>query len=471
MQYSMKRIVLAIAMAFPVAAFAQTAQDLKAELEALKSKVKQLEAMVEKVSAKADLDAAAGAAGGELKAEFNRVKLNSEAMSEQLEASGFKGLKVSGYMDPTYIMNQRQNTSSFVFMKNFGDQNSHGGPGSGASYAYDNAFFGSALISFEKEMEGGTKWLLELMPHKSGGAGGGYNVDSIVNQAFVSIPLESGTKFLAGQVGSWQGYEYQRADMKKTITGNLLFDFTGPTFMTGVGLEHVDGKWTSKAIIGNLNSGRITDRRSPALHWRVDYAMDEFTGIGAAGLHGKPIDGTSLIYAELDAYYTRGDISLMGQVEAGQFKNGSFTGEDTNWFGLSALAAYKFTPRLEGLIRGDYVRNEKNGGGTPNLTFPECDQSTGAPQAGSGTTCGDARNGFGPSLTAIQAFNADPSVGLKGSNRSALTLGMNYAISSNATLKLELRHDHASQDVFYDVKSATYKNNNTLLGVSTLVKF
>ncbi|NMM29373.1 MAG: DUF3138 family protein [Glaciimonas sp.] len=467
----MKKIVLAIAMTFPVAAFAQSAQDLKAELEALKTKVKQLEDMVEKVSAKADMNAAAGAADGEMKAEFNRVKLNSEAMGEQLEASGFKGLKISGYMDPTYIMNQRQNTSSFVFMKNFGNPNSQGGPGSGASYAYDNAFFGSALISFEKEMEGGTKWLLELMPHKSGGDGGGYNTNSIVNQAFVTIPLDSGTKFIAGQVGSWQGYEYQRADMKKTITGNLLFDFTGPTFMTGVGLDHLDGKWETKAIIGNLNNGRITDRRSPTLHWRVDYSMDEFTGIGAAGVHGKPWSGASLNYGELDAYFTRGNISLMGQVETGQLKSGSFTGEDTNWFGLSALAAYKFTPRLEGLVRGDYIRNQKNGGGTPNLTFPECNQSTGLPQSGSGTLCGDARNGFGPSLTAIQAFNADPSIGLKGTNRAALTFGMNYTINSNATLKLELRHDRASQDVFYDVKSGTYKNNNTLLGVSTLVKF
>ncbi|WP_025917284.1 DUF3138 family protein [Herminiimonas sp. CN] len=467
----MKKIVLAIAMAFPAAAFAQSAKDLKAELEALKIQVQQLEAMVEKVSAKADMNAAAGAADSDMKAEFNRVKLNSESMSEQLEANGLKGLKVTGYMDPTYIMNQRQNTSSFVFMKNFGDQNSHGGPGSNASYAYDNAFLGSALISFEKEMEGGTKWLLELMPHKSAGDGGGYNSNSIVNQAFVTIPMGSGNKFIAGQVGSWQGYEFQRADMKKTVTGNLLFDFTGPTFMTGVGLDHLDGKWETKAIVGNLNNGRITDHRSPTLHWRVDYTMDEFTGIGAAGLHGKPVDGTSLNYGELDASFTRGDITMSGQIEAGQFKRGSFTGEDTNWFGLSALAAYKFTPRLEGVVRGDYIRNEKNGGGTPNLTFPECDQSTGFPQAGSGTLCGDARNGFGPSLTAIQAFNADPSVGLKGTNRSALTLGMNYTISSNALLKFELRHDHASQDVFYDVKSGTYKNNNTLLGVSTLVKF
>jgi hypothetical protein len=467
MQQKLNKIVLAIAMAFPVAAFAQSAQDLQAELDALKSKVKQLEGLIEKVAAKAD----ASTDGGDMKAEFYRVKLNSEAMGEQLETNGFKGLKVSGYMDPTYIMNRRRDTSGFVFMKNFADPNNDGGPGADAPYSYDNAFFGSALISFEKEMEGGIKWLLELMPYKSAGDGGGFNSNSIVNQAFVTVPLQSGTNVLIGQIGSWQGYEYQRSDKKKTITGNLLFDFTGPTFMTGVGIEHNAGKLSTKAIIGNMNNGRVTDHRSPILHWRADYAMDEFTGVGVAGVHGRPVSGTTLNYGEVDAYYTRGDITLMGQLEGGHFKKGSITGEDTNWVGVSALGAYKFTPRMEGLVRADYIRNEKNGGGTPNLTFPECDLATGFSQEGTGTFCGDARNGFGPSLAAIQAYTADPSVGLKGTNRGALTLGMNYMLNTTTVLKLELRHDHASQDVFYDVKSGTFKNHNTLFGVSTLVQF
>ena len=36
---------------------------------------------------------------------------------------------------------------------------------------------------------------------------------------------------------------------------------------------------------------------------------------------------------------------------------------DSRWSGLSALAAYKFTPRLEGIVRVDHLRNAKHGGG------------------------------------------------------------------------------------------------------------
>ncbi|QJQ04879.1 DUF3138 family protein [Undibacterium piscinae] len=189
---------------------AQSAQDLKLELDAMKAKIKQLEAMVEAINVKA---AAVASTESENQAEFNRMKIKTEAMEDQLEVGGFKGLKVSGYIDPTYIYNQRQNTSSVVFMKNFSDANGDGAhPSQNTAYAYDNAFFGTALLRFEKEMEGGTKWLLELMPHKSYGDGGGYNLGSIVNQATVSIPINGlNNRFLAGQFGSYPGYEYQLA--------------------------------------------------------------------------------------------------------------------------------------------------------------------------------------------------------------------------------------------------------------------
>lgn len=468
--HSLKKIVIAVALAFPVVASAQSAQELKTELDALKAKVKQLEAMVEKVSARAE-SAAVTDASAETRADFNRVKIKTEGLEDQMEASGFKGLKISGFMDPTYIYNQRQQTSSFVFMKNFGD--THAAGGTNVPYAYDNAYFGSAFIKFEKEMEGGTKWLLELMPHKSYGDGGGFNTGSIVNQAFVSMPLDSlNEKFLAGQIGSWPGYEYQLATAKKTITNNLLFDFTEPTFMTGFGYEHIDGQWDSKIIVGNLNNGRITDRRSPAAHWRVDYSKGEYQGFGLAGLHGKTSGTTSVNYLEGDAYFIRGAWTLQGQLEGGVAKGSAFNGGDAKWLGLSTLAAYKFTPRLEGIARFDYLKNDKNGGGTPNLVFPAGCQTADLVTDPTGATpmasnCGDYRNGFGPAADGT-GFVANPD---KGTNRYALTFGLGYALTPSATLKLELRHDRASQDVFYDVGSQSFKNSNTLLGVSTVVSF
>ncbi|MFC3110811.1 DUF3138 family protein [Undibacterium arcticum] len=481
--FSLKKTVIAIALAFPIAASAQSMQAIKAELDALKAKVQQLEGLVDQANAKADKAAttasATPAAGGfddDTRAEFNRVKVKSEGLEDQIEASGFKGLKISGFMDPTYIYNQRQHTSSFIFMKNFNDANTGAG-GTNAGYAYDNAYFGSALIRFEKEMEGGTKWLLELMPHKSYGDGGGFNSGSIVNQAFVSIPMGSlNDKFLAGQIGSWPGYEYELgagATSKKTITNNLLFDFTEPTFMTGVGYEHIAGPWDSKAIIGNLNNGRITDRRAPALHWRVDYAKGEFQGFGFSGLHGKTSGTTSVNYLETDAYFTRGNLNLQGQLEAGLAKGSAFNGGDAKWIGLSTLASYKITSRLEGIARFDYIKNDKNGGGTPNLVFPAGCQTADLATDPTGATpmasnCGDYRNGFGPGIDNATGLVADPN---KGANRYALTLGLDYAMTPNAMLKFEVRHDRATQNTFFDVGSSTFKKDNTLFGASTVVSF
>lgn len=466
--HSLKKIAIAVALTLPGAAFAQSTQELKAELDAMKAKMEKLEAMIEQMNAKA----ASGGMDADTRADFNRVKNKTEAMEDMAEASGMKGLKISGFIDPTYIYNQRQKTSSFVFLKNFNDP--HGAGGTDAPYAYDNAYFGTAFIKFEKEMEGGTKWLLELMPHKSYGDGGGYNVGSIVNQAFVSIPMASlNERFLAGQIGSWPGYEYQLATAKKTITNNLLFDFTEPTFMTGFGYERIDGKWDSKFIIGNLNNGRITDRRAPALHWRTDYSKGEFQGFGLAGLHGKTSASTSVNYLEGDAYFTRGNVTLQGQLEAGRATRTAFNGGDAAWIGLSTLGAYKFTPRLEGIARFDYLKNDKNGGGTPNLVFPggcqtpdySVDPTGATPMA---SNCGEYRNGFGPGIDNSTGLVANPN---KGANRYALTLGLGYAMTPNAMLKFELRYDRASQNVFYDVGSQSYKKDNALFGVSTVVSF
>jgi hypothetical protein len=472
----LKKAVIAITLAFPVAAMAQSAQDLKLELDAMKARIKQLEAMVESINTKS---VAVAATEVENQAEFNRMKIKTEAMEDQLEAGGFKGLKVSGYIDPTYIYNQRQDTSSVVFMKNFSDPNLAGDgthPSQNASYAYDNAFFGTALLRFEKEMEGGTKWLLELMPHKSYGDGGGYNIGSIVHQATVSIPFSGlNNRFLAGQFGSWAGYEYPAAagpQSKKTITNNLLFDFADPTFMAGFGYEHIAGPLDIKLIVGNANNGRLTDRKSPSLHWRVDYSNGEFGGFGASGLHGKSSANTTVNSVELDTFFTRGNLSLLGQIEVGQTSNGAYNGGDAKWLGISGLAAYKITPRLEALARMDYVKNSANGGGVPTVVFGKCSLPDFATDPSGATTidatCGDYRNGFGPGIDNATGLISDPN---KGANRYALTFGMNYSLTPNAVLKFELRRDGSSENTFYDVPSKTYKKDNLMFGASTVVSF
>jgi Protein of unknown function (DUF3138) len=465
------KLVLAVACALPLLASAQDNSAIKQELDALKEKIKQLEEKMQKPSA---VDS---------QAEADRVRVKVESLEDERESSGFKGLKVSGFVDPTYIYNKNANTSSFVFMNNFSNVN-----GSGEVYTYDNAYFGTALIKLEKELDNGSKLMLELMPHKSYGSG--FNIGSLINQATVTIPLTSSRfKFIAGQFGSWPGYEYQLPTAKKTITNNLFFDFTEPTFITGAGLDYTEGKWIYKGIVGNLNSGRDNVTRAPVVHYRVDYSKGEFNGFGFSGLHGQApanfgggfafnpasvTDPTAPVavevptrshfdYLEADAYFVRGDFTWQGQLDFGRHKGAAFNGGDAQWAGISNLVAYKFTPRNEGIFRFDYIDNHKNGGGTPNVGLVSCTD----PTVAGGCAFGDSLNGFGPDVSGTNP-DADPN---RGAKRMALTLGYNYNWNLNTLLKFELRHDRADLPVFFDSKNSNFTKSNTIFGASTVMSF
>ncbi len=139
-------------------AAAQSNADLLKELDALKKRVAELEAKQKAEPAKPA--AAQWGMTPEQAAEFNRISVKTEAMEDAREASGLKGLKISGYMDPAFIYNKRQNRAGFQFLNAVGDD----------GYNYDNSYFGMAMIDFQKEMEGGTKWRLTLAPNRGVGS-------------------------------------------------------------------------------------------------------------------------------------------------------------------------------------------------------------------------------------------------------------------------------------------------------------
>jgi opacity protein-like surface antigen len=488
----LKKAVLAIAigLAFPVLASAQSTKELKAELDALKQHVKKLEAMIESVNAKADkatdvadkatgkadkasekveqASAAAAEAGGAVDlAEFNRIRIKTEGLEDSIEANGFKGLKFSGYIDPTYIFNKNAKTSSFVFLNNNSPIN-----GSTESFGYDNTYFGSAFFNIEKELDGGTKFKVTLVPSKS--TASGYNFGNIVHEATVSIPLgDLSTRLIAGQIPDWTGYEAIPSNQNKLITHNLLFDFSAPNFYTGAGLEFVRGKWDIKTVIGNLNRARIDEagRETPGLFYRGDYAKGEFSGFGFGGIHSGFDDKSQFgrfDIVEVDGYFIRGDVTLQGQLTYGRQKTtpgNLYGGGRASWYGLSVLGAYKLTTQLEGIARFDYINNDKNGGGVLGSTFGgTCKDSTGAD-----ANCPDGRNGFGSGLV-FDGTNwvvADPS---KGSNRYALSLGLNYALLPGVNLKAEYRYDRSSANTFLDA-GGSYRRDNHVFGLSTVVSF
>ena len=454
-------LALALAACFPV--LAQSNAEVLTELRALRERVTELENKLKAAEAKTPTAGQWGMTPEQAR-ELNRVTVKAEALEDARDAAGLRLLKISGYMDPTFIYNKAQNRSGFQFLNKVDVAN--GGDG----YNYDNSYFGAAVIDFQKETESGTRWRLTLAPNR--GVGAVFDGSSPVHEASVSIPLGSlQQRLIVGQLPDWSGYEYLQPTLNKLVTHNLLFDFTLPTAYTGVGFEITEGKWIVKSMLANLNtSKKLPGNNTPVLTYRVDYSKGEFNGFGFAGVHGKatnfraddgvgnpvtlaPYDlrDTSVNLFEADGYFIRGDWTVQGQFSYGRQRSAGITADpvsgelrDAKWWGASGLVAYKFTPRFEGTARLDYVKNDKNGGGLLGYNFA------------------DGRNGLGPDPA------GDPEV---GANRTALTLGLSYLFDLNTTFKVEYRLDRANLPVFEYLKDGSMRKSNSLFGASVLVSF
>ena len=454
-------LVLALAAAFPATAQSTNEQILQ-ELRALRDRVNELEAKLKAAEAKPASTAVQPKWGmtPEQAAEFNRIAIKTESLQDSFTDQGFKGLVITGALDPTYIWTQTRG-GSFAFLNGFaGNGGDFSYPDDG--YGYDNSYFGQAMLDIQKDTEDGTKWRLTLAPQKN--ASSGYNVGSIVHEASVSMELtDNQTRLWVGQIPDWSGYEYVWSFQQPLITHNLLFDFTLPTFYTGAAIDVTRGKWWTRVLVGNMNASRYDrDNSAPVLAYRVDYSKGEFDGFGFAGVHGKSF-GSRIDAVEIDGYYVRGDWTLQGQLAWGRIRDGAANG-DAKWAGVSGLAGYNFTPRLKGTLRADYIKNDQNGGGifgsVPACADDDCN-----------SLIADGRNGFGPQMVfddGTETWIADPSG--KGLNRHALSLGLSYLYGLNTTFKVEYRLDGASGNAFLD-RDGSYVKTNHLLGTSVVVTF
>lgn len=449
-------LALALLCAFP--AMAQTAapsstEEILKELQALKAKAAELEKRLE----------AAEAQRAEQKQELSRVAVKAEALEDSRDAMGMKLFKVSGYMDPTYIYSRVGNVSSVHFLNGVGD----------GGYSFDNSTFGVVGLDFLKETESGTKFHVTLVPSRGAESVAVYG-NRLLQEASVSVPLGSPTTLLlAGMLPDWSGYEAAQPHLNKLITHNILYDFTLPVSYTGAGLQMASGPLTVKTMVGNMNASRkAAGQKTPVFAYRADYAVNEFVGIGSAGVFGKaanltqnvtsidPVTGVATVIPqgesglalfEIDTTYTRGPLTLQGQFSAGMQQRAAITADpntgtlrDAQWWGVSALAAYRFTPRFEGAVRLDYIGNSKNGGGL--LTY----------------AAADYRNGIGPDPA------GDPEI---GANRMALSVGGTYQFDTNTLLKAEYRIDRASQPVFQYLSDGSFRRTTQLLGAAVVVSF
>jgi len=464
MQRLCSALLIAATLGAPPLARAQSNEELLQELRALKERVTQLEAALKAREEKEASDAKAAAAKPppppsgmtpQQVQDLNRVNVKAEMIEDSLE--GFKGLRISGQMDPTYLYNHAQGRGGFQFLAPMRDD----------GYHYDSSYFGMAVIDLQKELDNGIRLRISLAPNR----GAGSAIDSgrsIVHEASVIIPLaDSAARVLAGQIPSWSGYEAALPNQNRLITHNLLFDFTQPRALTGAGAEWVTGQWIVKGMIANVDEGlRPGGQRTPVLAYRADWAKGEYRGYGFAGVHGNGpnrVNGgpdTTLHLFELDGYYNGPGWIAQGQLTWGMQSGGAVTPSpatgalrDSRWWGASGLFAYRLMPRLETIVRADYLNDSGNGGGL----------------YGSGA---DARDGFGPEMTGRGADgrllfrNPD-----RGANRFALSVGLNYVFNANVTFKAEYRLDRASLPVFEVVDDGSFRRSNHLFGASMVLSF
>ena len=447
-------------------AHAQSNEELLQELRALKERVTQLEEALKAREEKEAADAKAAAAKPvappvppgmtpQQVQDLNRVNVKTEMIEDALES--FKGLRIGGQLDPTYVYNHAQRRGGFQFL----------GPMRDEGYHYDSSYFGMAVIDLQKELDNGIRFHLALAPNR----GAGSAIDSgrsIVHEASVMIPLaDSQTRLLTGQIPNWSGYEAALPNQNRLITHNLLFDFTQPRALTGVGAEWVAGQWIVKGLVANIDEGfRASGQKTPVLAYRADWAKGEYRGYGFAGVHGKApnrVNGgpdTTLNLFEVDGYYNGPGWTAQGQLALGSQIGAAVTPDattgalrDSRWWGVSGLFAYRLMPRLDAIVRADYLNNSRNGGGL----------------YGSGA---DARDGIGPEMIGrgadgrLQFRNPD-----LGASRYALAVGLNYVFNVNVSFKAEYRLDHATLPVFEVVNDGSFRRSNHLFGASMLQSF
>lgn len=323
--HTLKKIVIAIAAILPAYAMAHDSQESKAGQDALKEHIRLLEARLAKIESGAQhnkviadksieqaeqANAEARKSARELEklnansvdaSEFNRLRIKAEAQEDAAEVSGFKNLKFSGYIDPTYIYNRNAGTASFAFLNNNSPLN-----GSSESYSYDNTFFGSGMLNLEKEMEGGSKFKFTLMPGK--GFASGYNFGNLVHEMTASIPLGTqATRLLAGQFADWGGYEYIAANQNRLITHNLLFDFSAGSFYTGADANCPDGRngfGSSMQFDGSdwivADPSRGSNRS--ALAFGLNYALLPGVSLKGEVRYDRP---SGRVFKDADARYRR----------------------------------------------------------------------------------------------------------------------------------------------------------------------
>ncbi|MEM5328567.1 DUF3138 family protein [Paraburkholderia sp. JHI2823] len=527
-----KLICLLVAGALPGLALADSTSEqikaLQAQLNALQKEVKSLrnELAESKASARPSAKTAAAAptvpatAAAPVvditspdygKAPANLTNDQVEAMKQQIASQQLKvdsltdaattgplaGLSITGYIDPTYIYNRAPGTSSFLFANHTG------------AYNYFNSTFGDVYLDIKKTFGVGPmapSAEITLMPNRGNGITllqneHGQIGSNILNTAVVTVPVTPTGTFVAGLMPSFGGYEVQQSNQMLTLTHNLLYDFSDPGSYVGVGWNYSPGgQWAFKFMIANeqyrtngavvqtgqnaLGDPITTSNKIPTFTARADYtwssaldiggsfnigrqtlpsAFNSTTGQAVYGVGGQASSsGGYFFFGEVDASYTLADIQYNAEVDYGQQQHAAFNGGNAQWYGFSLLAHRKFNApvvgRMGATVRYDLLANSKNGGGGGGIVL----NSNGM----------DTSNGFGIGADCLTNSKAGGGFGFecKGATRQDVALDLLFFPTQQIIVKMEYRHDWATQRVFLH-NDGSYGKSNDLFGAQFIYSF
>ena len=502
----------ALACALPAAALAAPSDAelaaMQRRMQAMEARMAQMQALIDQLQqqraapvAAAAPAASAGGWGDAPPASRDEV----DALRQKVARQGMKldrlftdaydspgaGLQVTGYLDPTYVVNYGQRAASFQFL-NGGDR-----------YTYDDSSTGDVFLHISKTFGTGAlapKADLEIAPTRGYGMANtnssGAVVPTIVHVALATVPLDAQWSATAGRAAGFAGYEYYESTLMNTLTHNLLYDFSEAGNMSGIGFNWTNARqdWAWKFFLSNEeyyangSRGGALPNRVPTVAARFDYTASTALYYGGSMMIGRDTlyatdDGCASGYGyqctsasaygskfsmDLDMSYLGADLSYNAQVDFGEWVHGAWNGGTARWWGASALVHRRWTSPVVGrwgaTLRADYLNDAHNGGGSPSLYLGGAD----AP----GT---DAQNGFGISPACLAA-HADSGAGLdlgqscSGSSRWALTGTLLLMPSDQWTLKAELRYDRASHAVF-GTPSGQWRRGNEVFGLQSVYAF
>ncbi|MFC5431456.1 DUF3138 family protein [Paraburkholderia denitrificans] len=438
-----------------------------------------------------------------MKQQIANQQLKVDSLSDAANTGPLAGLSVTGYIDPTYIYNRAPGTSSFLFANR------------SPEYNYFNSTFGDVYLDIKKTFGVGPmapSAEITLMPSRGNGITlltdqRGNITGNILNTAVITVPVTATGTFVAGLMPSFGGYEVQQSNLMLTLTHNLLYDFSDPGSYVGVGWNWTPSgsNWAWKFMIANeqyRTNGAVTQtgtnslpfpltqdpitrsNRIPTFTARADYTWSSALDIGGSfnigrqtlGVGTNPFTGNQgfgpganattsggyFFFGELDATYTLADLQYNAELDYGQQQHAAFNGGNAQWYGFSLLAHRKFSMpglgRMGATVRYDLLANSKNGGGGGGIVL----NSNGM----------DVNNGFGVGADCLvnSVNNGGAGLECKGATRQDVALDLLFFPTQQITVKVEYRHDWATQRVFLR-SDGSYSKNNDLIGTQLIYSF